>query len=246
MISMITSPLGILSIIFLISFIAFLVTKNPRKKEMFGMGMVLTLGMYLLLIVIVLGTFPQPIKIRRFKSEQHIEAITSAFRFHLLPEETLSVTNYTPSFMQASARLNIVVEGIKSEESLLSRLNGDYERWHDNEITRYEREAPHWWQSGTFSAYSIALDGRDIDSTGFGCTMLLFHSKGAISAELSIAGERYTQEFRDVLGILNTHYPLGVKKWLNPVFSVPAIVEIALIVFLNRRKAGKCFHEKAR
>ena len=181
-------------------------------------------GCWLMFIPLILGFFVAThyasfisIEIRRFHSKRHIQAITNAFQLELSPNETLRVSGYAPGGWQAPSVLRIVIEGIDSVDSFLSRLHCDI-----REIIRNSYVPPD--EHGSFKAYEMLIFGeaRRMDSYA---KLSFFYKGNKLYAEIYMS--TFPSGFGEVQRILNTYHTI----WFSPFFLLPAMVQISIIVY---------------
>ncbi|MCL2047281.1 MAG: hypothetical protein FWG87_01015 [Defluviitaleaceae bacterium] len=190
------------------------------------------LGVFILQTAFDSIVMPFPIENRQIKNARHIREFEKAFQFELAEWEALYVSNYNSGHLQAYVSLKVEIKGLKSEADFLTRFYGSYEPSSD---FMYEDE-----QGSDFKAYKIDvvqlnLLSRPEDFFSF----MLFSSTGEdISVELSMLPLKNSvpEEFRDVIQLLNKRYMRGFRKWLQPIFVVPTLIQWGLIAFIIIRR----------
>jgi hypothetical protein len=183
------------------------------------------MGCWLMFVPLFFGFFlaafdvaSRSIEIRRFRSERHIQTITNAYQFNLSQNETLRVSEYRRGAMQSPSQLRIVIEGLDSVDSFLSRFNSDI-----------EETEPEIYQINIFHEPFRTMDSRAI--------LTFFHNENELSAEICMV--TFPHNFEELRRMLNTYHPI----WLSPFFLIPAIIHIALIAYrvvriIKRKNAG--------
>ena len=190
------------------------------------------LGVFVLITAISVITFPPPPNNQRINSKRHIQEIATAFQFEYSPNEAVYVS-YSPS--RDSTRLEIVVEGLISRDDFLLRFRGGYEERYDfMGFTDEDGQRPF-----AASGYDIDIVQRDLLSypERLISVMEFSDTEEANNVKFLVSWRGSTpEEFRDVIQLLNKRYMRGFRKWLQPIFVMPTLIQWALIAFIIIRR----------
>ena len=177
-------------------------------------------------------------EIRSFKNEEHIDIITSAFQFELNANETLYVSRFRLGGFRESMSLGVVIEGIDSVDSFLSRLNANVVEVDFEDIATHPSNV--WFRPNIFQMYETDIfyplpRPQDPSLQGFSHKLIFCNTSNGINAEFA-THRGIPHELVEVHGTLIEYLR---PPWLHVCFLLPVAIQVAVIVLAVSRYIRK-------
>ena len=155
--------------------------------------------------------------VNRDLSSNQISEICTRLKFEVKADESIYV-EYQPTVFQSTTYLNVTIANVESEVDFLSRFHGVARAIEPYQ--GYDREI-------YFSAYNVEVFQLDRIPKDYSCTLYFADEGESLRAMFHISG--YIPELKKVYSFSNAPFrPLLV----NPMFMLPFIIEVVLIILL--------------